>query len=65
VSDIHGFVGQLTNPESMSEILPEGDILLHLGDFAVEELFENMFNGLGAFNVAHKAVTQVQDNFLR
>ena len=36
VSDTHGFEGQMIDPESMNDILPEGDLLLHLGDFAYE-----------------------------
>lgn len=35
VSDTHGFEEQLSSPEDQG-ILPEGDVLLHLGDFALD-----------------------------
>lgn len=50
VSDTHGFEGQLVDPETSSDILPEGDILLHLGDFAKEGSFEQEMNSLRAFD---------------
>lgn len=36
ISDTHGFEGQLTNDGTSSGMLPESDVLLHLGDFAVD-----------------------------
>jgi Icc-related predicted phosphoesterase len=44
VSDTHGFEGQL------GDNLPDGDVLLHLGDFALEGSHEKEFRGLEAFD---------------
>lgn len=44
ISDTHGFEGQLDHP------MPEGDILLHLGDFALEGSHDTEHRGLKAFD---------------
>ena len=44
VSDTHGFEGQLRGK------LPHGDVLLHLGDFAVEGSYEKESRGVKAFD---------------
>ena len=44
LSDTHGFEGQFDQP------LPEGDVLLHLGDFAFEGSVEAEHQGLAAFD---------------
>ncbi|VEU37784.1 unnamed protein product [Pseudo-nitzschia multistriata] len=44
VSDTHGFEGQL------GDDLPKGDVLLHLGDFALEGSTEKESRGLAAFD---------------
>lgn len=44
VSDTHGFEGQL------GDKLPDGDVLLHLGDFALEGSHEKETRGLKAFD---------------
>ena len=44
VSDTHGFEGQL------GDELPEGDVLLHLGDFALEGSHEKEARGLQKFD---------------
>jgi predicted phosphodiesterase len=36
VSDTHGYEQQFEDQQDGSEILPDGDMLLHLGDFAVD-----------------------------
>jgi hypothetical protein len=50
VSDTHGFEGQMTDPVTLNGILPDGDVLLHLGDFARDGSHETEFNGLRAFD---------------
>jgi predicted phosphodiesterase len=51
VSDTHGLEGQLiVDPESRSDILPDGDLLLHLGDFARDGSRETQQNGVLEFD---------------
>jgi predicted phosphodiesterase len=51
VSDTHGFEGQLIHPETKNDILPDGDVLLHLGDFALDGSHEHALHGLKAFDI--------------
>ena len=51
VSDTHGFEGQLiVDPESSNDLLPDGDILIHLGDFARDGSKETQTKGLVKFD---------------
>ncbi|CAJ1950814.1 unnamed protein product [Cylindrotheca closterium] len=49
VSDTHGFESQLTNDGTASTLLPETDLLLHLGDFAVDS-YKSKERGLEDFD---------------
>jgi predicted phosphodiesterase len=51
VSDTHGFESQLVGSNDETEVLPDGDILLHLGDFALEGSYESEDKGLKQFDL--------------
>ena len=50
VSDTHGFEHQFADQEGGSDILPNGDVLLHLGDYAVDGTFEDCYTALQNFD---------------
>jgi Icc-related predicted phosphoesterase len=50
VSDTHGFETQFADQERGSDILPDGDVLLHLGDFAMDGTHDRCFQGLIDFD---------------
>jgi hypothetical protein len=50
VSDTHGFEQQFSDLEGEHHILPEADLLLHLGDFAADGTYESCIAGLERFD---------------
>jgi len=50
ISDTHGFEYQLMDQGQSTSILPGGDILLHLGDFAVDGSKSDKERGLAKFD---------------